>query len=141
MKNAYNTVWYENKKLRVKAARLSSQLNTTNSNLESIIQSTGGDISTTTTLLHDLWAAKTTIKSLERASAAKSAEISRLQQGRSHSATEMQDSTTAGNSAHRVVLKELEELRDLYNQTITEARDAREECARLQVTVASSGIT
>jgi len=36
----YNTVWYENKKLRVKLARLSSQLNTTNGNLESVIQST-----------------------------------------------------------------------------------------------------
>ena len=37
---SYNTVWYENKKLRVKLARLSSQLNTTNGNLESVIQST-----------------------------------------------------------------------------------------------------
>jgi len=128
MKTAYNTVWYENKKLRVKVARLSSQLSTANGNLESVIQSSGGDVSTTTTLFHDLWAAKATIKSLERASAAKSAEIARLSQG----GKPKPDVEPAREQQGGGAIKELEELRELYTQTLHEAREAREECARLQ---------
>lgn len=113
--------------VRTKLARLSNELREANSNLDGLLQSAGRE-ELENTLVQDLWAARATIKSLERAGRDKDIQIAKMEEDL---AAHERDFSFVPPLAHEQLMGSFES-HQIYEKMSAELAETKEALCQLQ---------